>query len=89
MVEIRISVGDATRASELIRRLARLFDPTSISFDWRQNEVRVESEWESGSVAGVIEVVETWLGADGALSATLSIGQGSHTLGSTSPAVIR
>jgi len=89
VVEIRISVGEATHASELMRRLARLFDPSSTSFDWRQNEVRVESEWESRAVAGVVEVVEAWLGADGAESATLSIGEGSHTLGSSSPAVIR
>jgi hypothetical protein len=89
VVEIRISVGDATQASELMRRLARLFDPLSISFDWPQNEVRVESEWESRAVAGVLEVVEAWLGADGAESATLSIGERSYTLGSSSLAVTR
>lgn len=88
-MEIRISVGDATQASELMRRLARLFDPLSISFDWPQNEVRVESEWESRAVAGVLEVVEAWLGADGAESATLSLGERSYTLGSSSLAVTR
>jgi hypothetical protein len=90
LVEIRVSVEDASRAPELMRRLARLFDPSSISFDWLFNEVRVESEWESRAVKGVIEVVETWLEEDGAESATLSMGDRSHTLGISAPlAVIR
>ena len=79
-MEIRVSVEDAASASELTQRLARLFDLSSISFDWRLNEVRVQSEWESRAVAGVIDVVMGWLGEDGAESATLSIGDSSHTL---------
>jgi hypothetical protein len=87
MVEIRVSVDDS-RASELMRRLARLFDPSSISFDRPRNEVRVESEWESRAVAGVIEVVDIWLEEDGAESATLSIGDRSHTLVTSTPLAV-
>ena len=79
-MEMRVSVEDATSASELVQRLARLFDLSSISFDRGLNEVRVQSEWESRAVAGVIEVVMGWLEEDGAESATLSIGGSSDTL---------
>ena len=79
-MDMRVSVEDATSASELVRRLATLFDASSISFDLRLNEVRVQSEWESRAVAGIIDVVMGWLEEDGAESATLSIGNNSHTL---------
>jgi hypothetical protein len=85
MVEIRVTVDDATRASGLVRRLARLFDASSISFDWLRNEVRVESEWESRAVASVVDVVNAWLDEDGVASATLSIGDRSHTLVTSTP----
>jgi hypothetical protein len=79
MVEIRVSV-DAARAPRLMRRLASLFERSSISLDRSRNEVRVESEWESRAVMGVVEVVEAWLEEDGAESATLSVGDRSYTL---------
>ena len=79
-MEMRVSVEDATSASKLVRRLATLFDASSISFDRWLNEVRVQSEWESRAVAGVVEVVKGWLDEDGAESATLSIQDNSHTL---------
>jgi hypothetical protein len=79
-VEMRVSVEDASSASELVRRLAMLFDPSSISFDSWLNEVRVQSEWESRAVAGVVDVLKGWLQEDGAESATLSIRDNSHTL---------
>ena len=85
MVNIRVSVADAAGAPALIRRLAKLFDQGSIRFDWSRNEVRVESEWESRSVMSVVELVVAWLEEDGAESATLSIGDQSHTLVAATP----
>ncbi len=83
MVEIRVKVEDATSVPKLMHGLSRLFDRSSISFDRSRSEVRVESEWESRAVAGVVEVVEAWLSDDGAGSATLSIGDGSYRLVTT------
>jgi hypothetical protein len=85
MVEIRVAVEDATSAVKLARRLATLFDRASISFDRSHSEVRVESEWESRAVRGVVEVVQAWLSEDGAESATLSIGDRSYTLVTSTP----
>ena len=85
MVEIRVAVEDATSVPGLMRRLARMFDRSSISFDRSRNEVRVESEWESRAVMGVVEVVQAWLSEDGAESATLSIGDRSYTLETPPP----
>jgi hypothetical protein len=39
MVEIRVAVADATGAHGLVRRLAGLFDRSSVSFDGTRNEV--------------------------------------------------
>jgi hypothetical protein len=80
MVEIRVTVEDATRVPPLVRRLANVFERSSISFDRSRNEVRVESEWESRAVMGVVEVVQAWLSENGAESATLSIGNSTCTL---------
>jgi len=80
MVEIRVAVADPARAHGLLRRLAALFDRSSVSFDGARNEVRVISEWESRSVVEVIDVVQSWLSADGVDSARLSVGERSYTL---------
>ena len=80
MVEICVTVEDATRVPRLVRRLANIFERSSISFDRSRNEVRVESEWESRAVMGVVQVVEAWLSENGAESATLSIGNSTYTL---------
>jgi hypothetical protein len=80
MVEIRVAVADAARAHGLLRRLAGLFDPSSVSFDGARNEVRVRSEWESRSIVQVIATVESWLAADDIESATLSVGDRSYTM---------
>jgi hypothetical protein len=80
MVDIRVAVEDVTRVPALVGRLARVFDRSSISFDRSRKVVRVESEWESRAVMGVLDVVETWLSEDGGESATLSIGDRSYTL---------
>ena len=85
MVEIRVAVEDTTSVPRLVRRLTGIFDRSSISFDRSRNEVRVESEWESRAVMGVVEVVQTWLREDGAESATLSIGDRSYTLVTSTP----
>jgi hypothetical protein len=80
MVEIRVRVGDVAVADGLMRRLARLFDRASISFDGVRNEVHVRSEWESRAVVEVIEAVEWWLTADAVSSAELSIGDRSYKM---------
>ena len=80
MVEIRVGVTDATGAHGLLRRLAALFDRSSVSFDSRCNEVLVRSEWESRSVVQVINAVQSWLAADGVDSAKLSVGDRSYTM---------
>jgi hypothetical protein len=80
MVEIRVAVADAAGAHGLVRRLAGLFDRSSVSFDGTRNEVRVRSEWESHAVVQVIDTVESWLAADGVGSAKLSIEDRSYTM---------
>jgi hypothetical protein len=80
MVEIRVAVPDATRVHGLMRRLGRLFDRSSVSFDTKRKEVRVRSDWESRSVVEVIDAVQSWLAADGVGSATLSVGDRSYTM---------
>jgi hypothetical protein len=79
-VEIRVAVADATGVHGLVRRLAAVLDRSSVSFDAPQNEVRVESEWESRGVVLVLNAVEAWLAEDGAGSAKLSIGDRSYTM---------
>ncbi len=74
MVEIRVAVTDADRVHGLLRRLAALFDRSALSFDGSCNEVRIASEWESRSVVQVIDVVQSWLSAEGADSAELFVG---------------
>ena len=44
MVEIRVAVADATGVHGLARRLASVFDWSSVSFDEPGKEVRVRSE---------------------------------------------
>jgi hypothetical protein len=80
MVEIRVAFTDATRVHGLLRRLGRLFDRLSLSFDGARREVLVRSEWESRSVVEVIDAVQSWLAADGLDSATLSLGDRSYTM---------
>jgi hypothetical protein len=80
MVEIRVAVADATGVHGLVRRLGRLFDRSSVSFDGARREVKVRSEWESRSVVLVLDAVEAWLEEDGVGSAKLSIGDRSYTL---------
>jgi signal transduction histidine kinase len=80
MVEIRVAVADDTRVPGLMRRLAGLFDRSSLSFDRSRKEVRVNSEWESRSVAQVVDAVAAWLAEDGGDSATLSVGNRSYTM---------
>jgi hypothetical protein len=80
MVEIRVAVADATRVPGLMRRLAGLFDRSSLSFDGSRKEVRVISEWESRSVVHVVDAVAAWLAENDADSATLWIGNRSYTM---------
>jgi hypothetical protein len=80
MVEIRVAVPDTTRVHGLMRRLAGLFERSSVSFDGVQREVRVRSEWESRSVVQVLRAVESWLADDGPDSAKLSVGDRSYTM---------
>ena len=86
MVEIRVAVEDVGRVSGLMRRLATIFDRSSVSFDGSRKEVRVRSEWESRGVVNVVEAVEAWLAEDRVESATLSIGHRSYRLAGPTPA---
>ena len=88
MVEIRVAVEDAKRAHLLVRRMAGLFDRSTVSFDPFRNEVRVHSEWESRAVGQVLETVESWLAAAGVRSAELSVGNRSYTIGGGPPLAI-
>jgi hypothetical protein len=88
LVEIRVAVEDDTRVPELVRRLARVFDRSSISFDRSRNEVRVASEWESRTVMGVVEIIQAWLSENGAESATLWLGNRSYMLGPATPLTV-
>ena len=83
MVEIRVAVADAARVPGLMRRLAGIFGRSSLSFDRSRMEVWVTSEWESRTVAGVIDAVASWLAEDGADSATLSVGDRYYTMASS------
>jgi hypothetical protein len=80
MVEIRVAIPDATGVHGLVRRLAGVFDRSSVSFDGSRKEVRVRSEWESRAVLLVLDAVEAWLSEDGVASAKLSLGDRSYTL---------
>jgi hypothetical protein len=80
MVEIRVVVPDAAGVHGLMRRLAVVFDRSSISFDGAQREVCVRSEWESRGVVRVVDAVEAWLEEDGATSAKLWMGDHSYTV---------
>jgi hypothetical protein len=80
MVEIRVAVADTTHVPGLMRRLAGLFDRSSLSFDRSRKEVRVMSEWESRSVVHVVDAVAVWLAENDGDSATLSIGDRSYTM---------
>jgi len=80
MVEIRVAVPDDTCGHRLMRRLAGVFDRSSVSFDRVQSEVRVHSKWESRGIVQVLGAVESWLAEDGPESAKLSIGDRSYTM---------
>lgn len=80
MGEIRVAVADVTRVPGLMRRLAELFDRSSLSFDRSRKVVRVTSEWESRSVVNVVDAVAGWLAENRGDSATLSVGNRSYTM---------
>jgi hypothetical protein len=80
MVELRVDVPDAVGVHGLVRRLAVLFDRTSVSFDRARSEVRVRSEWESRAVVQVIDAVEAWLDESGLGSSKLWLGDRSFTV---------
>jgi hypothetical protein len=80
MVELRVVVPDAAGVHGLMRRLAVVFDRSSVSFDGAHQEVRVRSEWESRAVVHVLDAVEAWLEEDGVSSAKLWVGDRSFTM---------
>ena len=80
MMEIRVAVTDAAGVQGLVRRLASVFDWSSVSFDEPGKEVRVRSERESRTVALALNAVEAWLAEVGVGSAKLSIGDRSSTM---------
>ena len=80
MVEVCVAVADPNSAYGLVRGLGELFGRSAVSYDRSHCKVRVRSEWESRAVTQVIEIVQSWLAADGIGSAKLSIGDRSYTL---------
>ena len=85
MVEIRVGVTDAPGVHGLMRRLAGVFDRSSVSFDGARKEVRVRSERGSRAVVQVLGAVEAWLAEAGRGSAELSIEDRSYTLVAPAP----
>jgi hypothetical protein len=73
VVEIRVTVGDATKVHGLMRRFVGVFGRAAVSFDAACNEVQVKSDWGSRGVDQVVAAVEAWLTEDGIGSATLAI----------------
>jgi hypothetical protein len=80
MVEIRVTVPDATGARGLGQDLVSLFGRSCVEFDRARREVRVRSELESRAVVQVIAAVQSWLAADGAGSVRLTVGERSYLL---------
>ena len=80
MVEIHVAVADVTGVQGLVRRLARLFDRGSVSYDGALSEVSIRSERESRSIVLVLDAVEAWLEEWDVGSARLSIGDRSYTM---------
>lgn len=80
MVEVSVALADSTGVHGLMRRLAGVFDRSSVSFDGARREVWVQSEWESRSVLLVLDAVEAWLAEAGVGSVKLSIGDRSYTM---------
>jgi hypothetical protein len=85
MLQMRVQVHDASGAIGLMRGLVPLLGRSAVSFDRSNNVVRLESEWESRALVGVVEVVEAWLEGGGAESATMSLGHRSYTLIRSAP----
>lgn len=80
-MEIRVAVPDATGAKSLVRRLAELFEPTSVSLDADRHEVSIEApRGTSQAVVQVLGSVEDWLEEAGAAAATVWLGERSYTL---------
>jgi hypothetical protein len=80
MVEICVAVADAKGVDRLLRRLAGVFDRSSVFFDRPHREVRVRSESESRTIVLVLDAVEAWLAEGGVASAKLSMGDRSYTM---------
>ena len=87
-MDIRVGVAEAAGADRLLRHLAPRFDRRAISLDRIRREVVVSAEPGSRATVDVIEGVGSWLEAEAAGSATLSIGDRSFTMvGAACPAV--
>jgi K+-sensing histidine kinase KdpD len=80
MVEIEVTVVDATVVHGLMRRLRLLFDPSAVTYDPAHKRVRVRSEWESRTVIGVVDAVQRWMEESGVAAASLALGTRSYTL---------
>ena len=80
IVEIRVVVPDAAGVHGLSRRLAVVFQQSSVSFDRAHKEVRVRSGWEWHAVVQVVDAVEAPLEEGGAGSAKLWLGDSSFTV---------
>ena len=59
---ISVVVPDAASAKGLVQRLARVFDPASISLDAERSEVRVEERrTTSQAITDTLGLIQDWL----------------------------
>jgi two-component system sensor histidine kinase KdpD len=80
MVEIEVTVADERDVHGLMRRLRGLFDSSEVTYDSERKHVRVRAEWESRTVAAVVDAVKEWMDETGADSASLVVGNRSFTI---------
>jgi hypothetical protein len=81
VINIGLAELDMADIRTLANRLAAIIEPASIWLEGSRNRISVHAEVESeNAINSVIDTVQDWLGAQGAASAALSIGERSYTL---------
>jgi signal transduction histidine kinase len=83
MVEIRIAVAEPELLHGLMRRLRRLFDPSSVRYNRRRKQVQIFSDWESRTAVDVIDAVQAWIDESGLGPTELEVGERLYTIAPT------
>src|SRR4051812_29276687 len=83
MVEIRIAVAEPELVHGLMRRLRRLFDSSSVSYDGGSKEVQIFSDWESRTAVDLIDAVQAWVDETGLGPTEVIVGERSYTIART------